>query len=113
MSLPGVFNLNWNDEASRNRFSFDNFGEHLKIQRAILARHNLNLPLFPIDPIPLFDLLTWARIHQSMHASANGVLKLSGFDLTGVDFRKPEEVVVWTQNHGQEHLALSRALRLS
>lgn len=110
MSLAGIFNLDWDDEGSRGRFAFDNERHHRAIVNAIFAQHNIELPSFPLDPIPLFDLMTWGFNHQSMHSSVNGILGLTGFDLSTIDFRKPEERVVWLENHGREHQNWSRAL---
>src|SRR6266851_7962419 len=103
MSLAGLYNLDPKDPASLMRWSFANMAEHFKIQRAIFDKHKLNLPLFPLDPIPLFDLVSWGVSHQAMHAGANAVLKLPGNDLTTVDFTKPEDIVVWVQLHASEH----------
>lgn len=113
MALASIFNLQWNEPANRARFSFNNWMEHQKIQEEIFRKHGIDLPLFPIDPIPNYDLLSWAFRHQSMHSAANVILGLQGFDLTGVDFRKPEEVTVWTENHAREHMAINQALGIS
>jgi hypothetical protein len=90
--------------------------EHFKIQNAIFAKHNINLPLFPLDPIPmdsLHNLLNWSRNHQAMHAGPLGILGLPVRDLTNVDFTKPEQVIEWTLDHGNDHVLLAQALGLT
>ena len=113
MSVAALYNLELKDPASRERWAFHNMGEHFKIQAAIFRKFNLNVPIFPCDPITLNDIPTWARNHQSMHSSANGILGLQGNDLTDVDLSKPEDVEVFKYLHAQEHQRFQLALGLS
>ena len=113
MSLAGLYNLNSKDPASLLRWSFNNASEHFKIQQAIFDKHHLVLPLFPIDPIPMFALDDWARRHQTMHSGPSQVLKLQDFDLSSIDFNKPEQVTVWVMLHAQAHMAFAAALELT
>lgn len=113
MSVANLFNLDLKDPASVLRFSFSNQAEHFKIQRAIFEKFNVNLPIFPIDPIPATGFVTWAQVHQSMHSSANGILGLQSDDLTTLDPNKPEDVEVWAYTHAQEHYRFAQSLGLT
>ena len=87
--------------------------EHRKIQQAIFTKRNINLPLFPLDPIALDDLDSWARNHQSMHSAPLEILGLQGNDLTRVDFTKTEDIIVFVQIHAMEHRLIAAALGLT
>lgn len=113
MSVAGLFNLRLDDARVVMRFGFDNAGEHIKIQKAIFDKFNVNLTLLPIDPIPLFDLADWARRHQAMHSDANRILGLQGNDLTALDPTRQEDVTVWCEMHAREHIAFAQVLGLT
>lgn len=112
MSVAALYNLSANDRIGISRWGFNNMAEHFKIQQAIFLKHNINLPLFPLDPVPLDDLVNWGRSHQAMHSAPLEILGLQGNDLT-VDFRKPEDVVIFTMLHADEHRRMALALGLT
>lgn len=113
MSVAALYNLDVKAGPSLLRWSFNNMSEHFKIQDAIYAQFKINLPLFPLDPIPLDELVTWGYNHQAMHSAALAILRLQGNDLTSVDLTKPADVIIWTQLHADEHRRMAAALRLS
>jgi hypothetical protein len=45
-----------------------------------------------------------------VHSEQNGLLRISGSDLTGVDFRQPEQLEIWLRLHALEHERASAAL---
>lgn len=65
----------------------------------------------PIDPVPVrLDMLTWTMNHQMMHNEVNSVLGTSGYDLSGVNFANREMLLVWMNEHANEHFKLSLVL---
>lgn len=87
--------------------------DHFEIARQIFAKfQQQQIIVAPIDPIPLrADLLPgWALNHQAIHTQQNAILGINGSDLTGVDFRRPQEVAIWIFLHAKEHYAAASAL---
>lgn len=103
MSVASLYNLNLDSPESVLEFSFNNQCHHIDVQKAIIKTKAINLPLYPIDPIPSFDNVTWLQNHQAMHSAVNGVLGTQSNDLSTLDPTKPEDVEVFTYLHAQEH----------
>lgn len=112
MSLASLFNMPETDEAL-SVFAFSNQDQHRQIVAAIARRSSLTLPLFPLDPIPMFEPGVWAHNHQQMHNDFNAILGIAGSDLTAVDFRNPQELASWIRLHGSEHQQAANILGLS
>ena len=116
MSIGSLYNLDPRDKRSLLRWSSANMAEHFKIQNRVYAIHGLNLPLFPLDPLPPSDrnLVDWGRNHQTMHAQA---LEAAGipllYDLTAVDFTQPANMLVWIWEHADDHRRLALSLELT
>ena len=102
MSLVNLFNTPIGRNGL-NVFSFNNMENHRVIRAAVMVQKSLTLPIFPLDPMPLVDLVTWLQLHQQIHNAQNAVLDIAGSDLTSVDFSKPEESGDWIWIHAQEH----------
>jgi hypothetical protein len=94
------------------QFAFANMDSHRKIAGAVFAAMGQIIPLYPLDPIPLFPggLLTWARNHQSTHDVQNAILGIRGDDLTSVDFTNEEQLSAWIFEHFAEHYAAETQL---
>jgi hypothetical protein len=87
--------------------------DHFEIIRELFQKLGVTAEIPPIDPIPVefqLDMLTWLMNHQFLHNQANGLLGLSGFDLTSVDFRNREQLLIWTRYNALEHYNMTQAL---
>lgn len=94
-------------------FSFSNQDEHFKAAQSILSRKNINLTLYPVDPINFDALGIWLQNHQQMHNDLNGLLGTPGSDLTAIDFRNSAQVEAWTTLHFMEHQRWAQILGTS
>jgi len=113
MSLGTLFNVpSLQDEASFNYFSQANMDSHRLVTFAITAQKNINIDMYPLDPIPFFEFKTWLFIHQAWHNAINGVLGTSGYDLSDVDFSDEQQAAAWTYLHAQEHRQWHDMLRV-
>lgn len=111
MSLPSLFNVPLTPQELAI-WTFANMDEHSKIAAAALAQLKATLPLFPLDPIPLFDIGTWAYNHQVIHDAQNAVLGIAGNDLTTIDLNDTAQLANWIQLHAQEHYQAAGLLGL-
>jgi len=112
MSLANIFNT----PASEHDFmvwSFSNMDQHRQIVTAIAAQKKLDLPLFPLDPIPMHDIEGWARQHQESHNDFTQALGIGGVDLTDVNLKDPGELAAWIRLHANEHLQAAQILRIT
>lgn len=102
------------DAASLAEYSAIHQADHLQIAGQIFQKLGVStLHIPPIDPIPVqFDLLTWLMNHQFIHNETNGYLNLTGFDLTSVDFRNHEQLLIWARYNALEHYAQTQALAI-
>lgn len=102
MSLAALFNVP-DEEKDFLMLSFSNMDEHRQIVDAIRTQKGVELPLYPLDPMPLHDLAAWANIHQAAHNDFCRVLGIAGVDLTSVDLKDQAQVASWVRLHGSEH----------
>ena len=91
-------------------FAFENRQHHDAVTSAVESSKGIRLSGYIIDPIPTFDMGAWLTAHQNMHNQVNGVLRLTGNDLTTVDFGDTSQLNDWIQLHASEHLAWGQAL---
>lgn len=101
------------DEATFAEFSFSNQDSHNKIVNAVFSQKGISLPIYTLDPIPLFDMGVWLRNHQQMHNDMNGVTGVSGNDLSSVDWNNEEQKSYWMQLHWAEHQQNEQALGIT
>jgi hypothetical protein len=114
MSIANLLNIpNKEDVHSFDFFSFSNMDQHRIVTEAILAKHNVGIELYPLDPIPFFALPDWLRLHQQSHNAINGVLGVDGVDLTSVDFQDEAEIGAWLRLHENEHVQWAERLGLA
>ena len=111
MSIPQLYNVPLTKEELAI-WTFANADEHGKIAAAAMAQLNATLPLFPLDPIPLFDIGTWAYNHQAIHDAQNAVLGIAGNDLTTIDLYDTAQLSNWIHLHSQEHYQAAGLLGL-
>lgn len=94
-------------------FAFSNQDEHFKAAAALGRTKGLNLPLYPVDPIPFADIGVWAQNHQQMHNAVNAALGTAGADLTGVNFQDEAQLAAWISLHFAEHQAWQQILGMT
>lgn len=94
-------------------FSFSNVDQHRQITDALLAQKGIALPVYPLDPIPMEDLATWAAAHQQSHNDFTKVLGIAGVDLTDVDFRDAGQLSAFISLHANEHMLAAQMLGIS
>lgn len=92
------------------RWGFHHRQSHDAIVQAIngLGR---SLTTYQLDPVLLNK--DWLDRDQQAHNDFNSALRISGADLTEVNFKKPNEVEAWIWLEFQEHFVAERALGIS
>ena len=86
--------------------------DHDLIRQAIQQQRNVNLPQYQLDPLPFNAPLIWLAYNQESHNDWNGVLRLQGHDLEGVDFRDPRQVEAWVYLNWIEHQDAANILKV-
>ena len=112
MSLANLFNV----PASEQDFmvwAFSNMDQHRQLVTAIAAQKKLDLPLFPLDPIPFDDISDWSRAHQEAHNNFTQALGIGGVDLTDVNLKDPGELASWIRLHANEHQQAAQILGIT
>lgn len=112
MSIANLYNSPL-DERALTQFSFSNQDEHFKIAAKIYRVFGINPQLYPLDPIPVFDMGAWLHTHQQAHNQQNQILGIVGNDLTGLNFRRRDQIAAWTNIHAQEHYLAAQILNLT
>lgn len=116
MSLEAIW-LIPSDAERAGTFSFSNMDEHVKAAQAVWRKYQVNLQLYPLDPMPLLNsprIGEWSYNHQAMHSDIDDVLGLGGGpDLASIDWNDPEQLVVWTRLHAPRHLIYAQTLGLT
>lgn len=84
-------------------WAFENAANHLDINRFILEKKGLVIPSYNLDPFDPADMEGWLNQHQAMHTAQNGILGISGFDLSSVDWNDEDALSAWIANHAVEH----------
>lgn len=110
--LANVANIPF-DEDSFFEWSFSNQDEHLKIADSILRKTGTSIQRYILDPIPLNNPGVWLYNHQAAHNVQNGILGITGNDLTSVDFNSPEQVADFVWLHFTEHYQAAQKLGLT
>jgi hypothetical protein len=89
-------------------WGFAHRDDHDLIRQGIQNATGVNLPSYPLDPVPIEnenEMARWFEINQLAHNDMNNVLNLVGASLDQVDFTKPEEAAAWIYLHRKEHEA--------
>lgn len=102
MTLATLFNLPTEDRGMA-QFAFANASHHAVIAQAIQKLYNSSAPVYILDPIPVLSPGVWLYNHQTVHNFQNSVLGIAGNDLTGIDWKQPDEVASWIAIHAEEH----------
>lgn len=84
--------------------------DHLEIVNAVQKQLGLTLKDYIIDPMPLKDFRIYLARHQHYHDDMNGLFRIQGSDLQGLDLKSPEIVRQWMWTNFQEHVAVRTVL---
>ena len=109
--LAVLYNV-FNDDRGLAQFSIANNDEHVRINKAILAQYEVEMPTYILDPISLNNPSIWLYTHQNVHNLMNAVLGIAGNDLSDVDFKDKSQVASWIWLHAQEHYQAAEKLGL-
>lgn len=108
MTLASLFNTLDSPEAM-NEFSFANADQHTLINQRLRAL-GVQVDDVILDPITIHDVRFWLQNHQFSHNSFTGPLRISGSDLTAVDFDDPGQMQSWIRIHADEHIQAAHLL---
>lgn len=100
------------DPKESNSWSFAHSSHHRDIIKAIHEQYGVNLPEYVLDPVPVQDLSTWIYQHQQMHNDMNGILRVSGYNLSNVDWKNIESRSSWIFSNATEHTNIAGLLRI-
>jgi len=85
-AVADLFNVPSTDQ-ERSQWAFAHMAHHRDINRRLYELAAVALPEYSLDPINVADTGSWEYQHQLMHDNQNALLSISGFDLTGLDWR--------------------------
>ena len=110
-----LFNLmgfNYDDDRSREIWSFSNSTDHDDVRQAIFLQKGVNIEQVVLYPIDWQDWDAYAARHQRVHNQINAALGVSGNDLTRVDFKDREGLEEWNMSHFNEHQSWRAVLKI-
>lgn len=70
----------------------------------------VDLQQFILDPMNPNNLGLWLYWHQLMHAQADALLGIEGYDLLGLDWDDPQQFSEWLRLNGDEHTRICALL---
>jgi len=77
-------------------WSFNHMAHHrAEVDQLNNANPGLNLPIFILDPVDPNNPGVFLYQHQQMHNNTEVITGVSGYDLTTVDMRDPEQLAGW------------------
>lgn len=108
MSVANLFNIP-NTDQEMGTWSFQHMAHHRLINLAILRIYNVVLPEYVLDPVDMTDPVQFLLQHQKMHDASDGVLGVSSFDLTDVDWSDQGQRAGWIWLNARLHVAEANA----
>lgn len=102
-----------NNSGSLSEFSFSNQDEHRKIALAVQAQKNLQLVIYPLDPIEPYGIEQWFQLHQQAHNDMSNALNIANFDISEVDFKNRDQLQAWLWLHFTMHQEAAQMLGLN
>lgn len=102
MSIAALLNVPTNRD-EMDIWAFTHLAHHRDVNARIFLATGINIEQFPLDPIDPDNPGQWEYHHQDMHSAVNSVLRLSGFDLTNINWKNPGELSGWIQSNSLEH----------
>lgn len=110
-AIASLYNVPATD-IERSQWAFAHMAHHRDISRVLYNLTTIMLPEFILDPININDTGSWEYQHQQMHDNQNALLGIDGFDLTGLDWKKNNELAGWVFLNAQEHVQAAEILRI-
>lgn len=108
LTPPNVSDTGW-----LNEFAFANMDEHRKIAMATQAKNNIQLTVYPLDPIEPYGFNAWLGLHQQAHNDMANALGIDNFDISDVDFRNQDQMQAWLWLHFSMHQEAAQKLGLT
>lgn len=103
-------NLDW------QRWGMHNMQQIRQINQAILNQYNVNLPEYPLWPVPdpknYGDFLYYLEWLEESHFNFNSQLGLQGVDLESMNPMDPRQLEAWVYLNWLELSAASSALKI-
>jgi hypothetical protein len=96
--------------ADFDRWSFANMASHRDIIRRIFETNGTELPEYVLSPFDPTNMDAWLELHQQMHTDFQGILGISGYDLTVLDWNDESQVSTWLAQHANTHWIASQVL---
>lgn len=84
-------------------WSFTHKVQHDNINRAIIAQKHVTLASYILDPINKEVPDVFLQNNSQLHLDTCSLLKVSGSDLTSVNWQDEKELADWIYLHWQEH----------
>ena len=112
MGLADVASIPKSDEELK-KWAFCHMAAHRDIDRAVQEQFGFGITEYVLDPIIPENNDAWQYQHQQMHNQQNAILGISGNNLLGVDWTKPNILAAWLFLHQTEHLQAATILKLT
>lgn len=101
------------DDAHWAEWAFANMAHHRDIIRVVSELGGPRLTESILDPFDYENPSpSWLYKHALMHLHQNQVLRIQGFDLSGVDWHDPDQLQAWITQHANEHVQAGAILGL-
>jgi hypothetical protein len=91
------------------QWSFAHQDHHRNIIAFIQRTQNVVLPQYVVDPVDTGPNAAWGDLHQTMHNNSDVILGVSGYDVSEVDWKNPDQLASWIWLHYQLHYAEATA----
>lgn len=84
-------------------WSFAHYQHHLAIIGAAASVRQVKLTLYQIWPFSSKNSQEWLLQHQQQHNDMNSLYRVSGSDLSSLDFNDKKQLDAWFNLHFNEH----------
>lgn len=94
-------------------WAFVNMAHHRDIIRVVFERTGARLTESILDPFDYENPSpSWLYKHALMHQNMDQLLRIQGFDLSGVDWQDRDQLQGWITAHANEHVQAGTLLGL-
>jgi len=95
MPVADLYNVPTNEQ-ELHWWSFNHMAHHrAEVDALNDANPGLDLPLFVLDPMDPDNAGVFLYQHQELHNNTGALTGVSGYDLTSVDLRDPQQLAGW------------------
>ena len=114
MNIDDLAAVEYEDIEGFNRFSFENYQEHLLFRDVLERDTGIVIPAYPIADADPKDIDTWLLDHYQEHSAIAAVLNLDiSVNLLDTDWRKEEDFYDWLNLHYLMHEQIIKTLGLT